>query len=125
MKLDRNKTADGHGKYALIPLRKVPDDFCFRVQAAKTTMFPESYVPPLPYDLIEFGLTPETGFFVLKYRDKFAGPTLRAYAKEVEEEAQRSRRDNPDLADSLMEYYHEIIHQAEIAEGLSDKKIPT
>ena len=60
MKLDRNVNPDGRGKYALINLRT---------------------------NKVEWGGEGGQQFFVLKYKDKFAAPALRAYAKAVMAEA--------------------------------------
>ncbi len=58
MKLDRNVNADGRGKYALINWRR---------------------------STIEFGNTDEDEFFVIKLKDRFAAPALKAYAESVEQ----------------------------------------
>lgn len=60
MKLDRNKNPDGRGKYALINLRK---------------------------STVEWGDTANDDFFVIKLKDRFAAPALRAYAEAVETRA--------------------------------------
>lgn len=54
MKLDRNINPDGKGKYALLNLRT---------------------------NKIEWGVTPDEEFFVIKLKDKYAAPALDAYAK--------------------------------------------
>ncbi len=53
MKLDRNINPDGRGKYALIKLREL---------------------------YIDHGDTPDTEFFVIRLKDKYAEAALRAYA---------------------------------------------
>lgn len=64
MKLDRNVNQDGRGKYALINLRT---------------------------NKVEWGGEGGAQFFVLKYRDKFAAPALRAYVAAARAEAERLR----------------------------------
>lgn len=60
MRLLRNVTADGKGKYAIINWRK---------------------------NTVEFGLpNTEEEFFVIKLKDRFALPALLAYAKAVRED---------------------------------------
>lgn len=78
MKLDRNTNADGQGKYALIKLRvgqpmdasEIGPDVCCVPKAA-----------------IDFGDTPETEFFVIRYKDRFAARALHAYADAVKDYA--------------------------------------
>lgn len=70
MKLDRNITKPRRGKYALIKLREdqpVPDpnsDFHSILRTAA----------------IDYGDTPETDFFVIRLKDKYAFRALAAYA---------------------------------------------
>lgn len=75
MKLDRNSNPDGRGKYALIKLR----DTDAPLEMVKRAVTPDR-LAPLPVDL---GDTPETEFFVIRLKDKYAAPALHAYADAV------------------------------------------
>lgn len=96
MRLDRNTNADGTGKYALINLRT--DKVCWGG---------------------------DDQFFVIKYKDKFAGRALREYARAVEDESNELRRSGKaEEADSLLEFATEMYHEATIADAWPEKKIP-
>ena len=73
MKLDRNVAGNkGRGKYALLLLRKLPDN---RVDIAKAIELLESE------GIIDWGDRQTPGeFFVIRLRDRFAGAALNAYA---------------------------------------------
>lgn len=111
MRLDRNLNPDGKGKYAIINLRT---------------------------NRVEWG-GPNAQFFVIKYKDKFAVPALKAYAQAVLNEAlEMGKKSNAkfqtlsgqgkmhlaleesrklrDEASSLQEYGSEIMREAESAE---------
>lgn len=95
MRLDRNVNTDGRGKYALIKLRSTGElTPALMEDGAKFVIDP---------DHVDFGDTPETDFFTIRLKDKFAGPALRAYAEAAME-------DDP-------EYAMEIIALAEKAEA--------
>lgn len=106
MKLDRNINNDGRGKYALLKLR-VFEEF------AKGGEIQE-----LPYDIrqaldvlerakiLDWGDTPDTEFFVIRLKDRYAQSALKAYAEdaaiddveyaaEIERMVQRSGPDHP------------------------------
>lgn len=68
MKLDRNINPDGTGKYALILQRKAP-----LIGVTKTGVM-------IKHEAIDYGDTPETEFFVIRLKDKYASSALRAYA---------------------------------------------
>lgn len=85
MKLDRNINSDGRGKYALLNWRT---------------------------SKIEFGNTPNTEFFVIKLKDRFAAPALRAYAESVEKFANEIGGHE---GIELQEYAGEIFALAETA----------
>lgn len=70
MPLDRNLTPNGHGKYALIKLRGAPPAFERDAQGRLC----------IPEELIDFGSTPETEFFVMRLRDEFVPEALERYA---------------------------------------------
>ncbi len=74
MQLDRNLNPTGKGKYALIKLR---------VAEPKVRIVPNPIEPimaEVESRAIDFGDTPETEFFVIRLKDKYAYPALRAYA---------------------------------------------
>jgi hypothetical protein len=72
MKLDRNINPDGRGKYALLKLRNIKLSLdAIQVQAEKS----------FGRDALDLGTYPVTEFFVIKLKDKYAGPALRAYAE--------------------------------------------
>jgi len=99
MKLDRNINADGKGKYALIKLRTA----LIRVAANPGLMeFSRADV--------DFGDTPETDFFVIRLKDKYAGAALHAYAEAAK-------------ADDL-EYATEIDALAQAADRRMPKHMP-
>lgn len=107
MKLDRNANPDGRGKYALINLRT---------------------------NTVEWGEEP---FFVIKYKDVFAAPALRAYAHAIREHINAlidrlSDTNNVDLrpgmkaeVESLREYAREIEAEATKAATHPAAQIPT
>jgi hypothetical protein len=74
MKLDRNTNPDGRGKYALIKLRGLSEIGYQRLAANPTDTV------PVPNNLVDFGTTPDTEFFVIRLKDKNAANALMAYA---------------------------------------------
>ena len=100
VKLDRNSNADGRGKYALIKLREVPNLKKLHVEFLGKGVI---CVPPAH---IDFGDTPETEFFVIRLKDKFAPAALRAYSEAVSEFAFKAR--NEKGVEGLLEYATEI-----------------
>jgi len=72
MKLDRNINPDGRGKYALIKLRRQGKGFPLSCQKAAQLL--------KKHKLVDFGNTPNTEFFVIRLKDKFAAVALEAYA---------------------------------------------
>lgn len=118
MKLDRNLNPDGRGKYALLKLRRQEKPISLEATTAATTLKDAG--------LLHFGNeAPGEQFFVMKYKDRFTAPALRAYAVAVMQHAQ-----NPILTPdekqrrSLIEYAEEITREAEEAERLGEK-LPT
>lgn len=85
MKLDRNVSADGRGKYGLVNNRRLEHyakrDDAEAVEIMKAVRLLQNF------DLIEWGL-PETEneFFVIKLRDRYAGGALMAYASYARED---------------------------------------
>ena len=89
MKLDRNIHADGRGKYALIPLRKLRsgDTFSGNVEQAIETLRRAG--------LIDWGIVgTESEFFVIRLKDRYAAPSLFAYAN-------AAAADDPEWADEV------------------------
>lgn len=86
MKLDRNSTDPKRGKYALIKLRvakPVPLDQHGIHHSVET-------------EAIDYGSTPETDFFVIRLKDKYAAPALAAYAW-------AALRDDPEYAKEVLD----------------------
>lgn len=113
MKLDRNTNKYGRGKYALIKLR-TPGVF----RRATNPNFTE-----VEDAAIDFGTTPDTDFFVMRFKDKFAGPALRGYASAITAFIGSLDMDNPARVE-LTEYHHEIIALAEKATAHPSQRIP-
>lgn len=105
MKLDRNINPCGRGKYALINLRT---------------------------NQVQWG--GDDQFFVIKYKDQFAGPALAAYAKAVEakgiefEKLAKSKHPRKHFyakaAREMFEYADQIFQEAKLALNWPVKKIP-
>jgi hypothetical protein len=111
MKLDRNANPDGRGKYALVKLRQL-------THAPKEARQAVDMLHGL--GLIHYGDEAEgEQFFVMKYKDKFTGPALSAYASAVLVESVKPVVFDPELA----EYYHEICRESERAKFYG-KRIP-
>lgn len=86
MKMDRNLPGNlGLGKYALIKLRPFAAMYdandnmagwrIARVRAALATL--------LEFGMLDYGDKPETEFFVMRVKDKYAGKALEAYGMAV------------------------------------------
>lgn len=80
MKLDRNLNADGRGKYGLILNRRLMDGKKkwspgFARQVANAIEVLESA------GIIDWGATPDTEFFVMRLRDRFASNALISYSQ--------------------------------------------
>lgn len=100
MKLDRNTNRGGHGKYALVNMRKIVpliekeemERVDFHSKTAHEISESERDLAAFKR-LVERGIislgneTPGDQFFVVKYKDKFAHVALDAYAKAVYIEA--------------------------------------
>lgn len=72
MKLDRNINPDGRGKYALLNLRRTDLSLAeIRLKVGEV----------VGGQVLQFGNTSDTAFFVIKLKDKYAGPALHAYAE--------------------------------------------
>lgn len=100
MRLDRNITKPKRGKYALIKLR----------ESAVITM-DNGEKTCVPSFAVDYGNTPDTDFFVIRLKDKYASSTLNAYAKAADE-------------DGEPEYANEVRELARLAENSPCKKRP-
>ena len=128
MKLDRNKGRGDRGKYAIIKLRSVPDISPDAVKVTGATFHPE---------VIDFGDTPDTEFFVIRLKAKFAGPALVAYAEAIHRECRRLEIEEHDCSSvaaaseyrakrrDLEQYRDQIVTLAAKAEGHPQKRIPS
>ncbi len=97
MRLDRNKNPDGRGKYAIINLRT---------------------------DTIQWR-GGKDDFFVLKLKDRFAGPALQAYADAVENYVKEYCEPcKPSESAGWLEYAADVRALAEQAENHPSKKTP-
>jgi hypothetical protein len=103
MKLDRSITTPRRGKYALIKLRV--DQPVFHSEST-----PDHRDMRINPKAVDFGDTPDTDFFVIRLKDKYAEAALRAYAKAIGD-------DDP-------EYAYEIVKLARIAADHPGKKMP-
>lgn len=103
MKLDRTINGDGRGKYAILKLRRqskpISDDLMECANKLRAA------------GLLEFNDNPETDFFVIKLKDKYAAPALGAYAA-------AALSDDP-------EYAAEIFNLARTAATHPSQKRPT
>lgn len=92
MKLDRNLTGNaGRGKYALLKLR-VFDDLTEPAVERAEAAFDEL----LKLGILDFGMTPETEFFVMRIKDKYAASGLYGYAN-------AAHIDDPEYAEEIEE----------------------
>lgn len=103
MKLDRNINPDGKGKYALLKQRELSHSQSVHVSDA-VDMLSEC-------GIIDYGGTPETDFFVIRLKDKYAAPALEAYA-------------NAALLDDQDEYAKEIFVLAHKARTYPSPRMP-
>lgn len=79
MKLDRNMNADGRGKYGLLLTRKL--DAAKDVHSPQGLMEIEHAIKVLETaGILDWGDKPETEFFLIRLKDKYAGGALHTYA---------------------------------------------
>lgn len=79
MKLDRNISGDGRGKYGLIKNRRV-----YEIMAAGGGLSDEVQKALQILEgagVVDWGTTQETEFFALRLKDEHAVPALAAYAR--------------------------------------------
>lgn len=104
MQLDRNQNSDGTGKYALVKLRNV------KISRIGEEDVKRALETLRLYDCLDYGDTPNTDFFVIRIKDKYAGPALRAYAQAA--------------IDDDHEYAAEMFELAVAAENHPSKRMP-
>jgi hypothetical protein len=71
MRLDQNVNPNKLGKYALIKLRETGENILCSPDRKEAT---------IPVSAIDFGNAPDSDFFVIRLKDKYAAPALKAYA---------------------------------------------
>lgn len=103
MKLDRNTNPDGTGKYALIKLR-TKDTAHINAQHKEGAFV-------IPVEAVDFGSTPDTDFFVIRLKDKYAANALMAYAMSC-------KADDP-------EFSSEVLALENKAAAMQNKQKPT
>lgn len=106
MKLDRHLNADGQGKYALIK-RRVMRELTPRIRQAANNALELL----CECGMVDYGDSPHTDFFVIRIKDKYAGPALQAYA-------------NAAMLDGQEEYADEIFGLVKLANSYPSPKIP-
>lgn len=117
MKLDRNKNPDGRGKYALIKLRLCPTPLAHSSCGD----------PVIPPQALDWGDKPDTEFFVLRLKDRFAFAALHAYAAAIQDHIDRefvAGKMTPKQADELTEYRREIQTLASKALEHPNRRLP-
>jgi hypothetical protein len=87
MKLDRNINPDGTGKYALVLMREF-----FKLSSAEK----QALYLLASAKVIDHGDTPNSEFFVIRLKDRYAAPALAAYALAASE-------DDPEYGSEIME----------------------
>lgn len=119
MKLDRNINADGVGKYALVQMRKLRE---LLVQPRPESLdLSNAWALLIQAGVIHFGDEgPGEQFFVMKYKDKFSGDALHAYAEAANEEAKREFLATG-TDDELAEYVTEMYREAACAKSLGNR----
>lgn len=132
MKLIRNQTEDGSCKYGLLLLEKM--DTTERQDVVECV--PDDHVTIAGEHILLGNESPGDQFFVLKYKDKFTAPALRAYGHAVIAEAESladhadTSWDNPHCEEAkaeraqareLLEYAAQIIEEANKAESIGCK----
>jgi len=100
MKLDRNVNDDKKGKYALILMRKL--DLSLEEYGRDYDRMFGFRSMEFPSEAIDFGEAGgDSEFFVVRLKDKYAAPALRAYAEAAES-------DDPEWATEV----HELANRA-------------
>lgn len=97
MKLDRNVNADGLGKYGLIKNRRLAELRVVNFGQLEDELSHAIHVLE-KHGVIDWGTTPETEFFVMRLKDKYAGGALQVYANAALEDDPEYARDVFELA---------------------------
>lgn len=117
MRLDRNVNSDRGGKYALLKLRnlkKFPNG-----QKKNQIKYAINVLDKA--GLIHWGDEgSDEQFFVMKYKDKFAAPALKAYTKAVCDAMHALKSDDPQFME-LFEYGADMMREAIVAEKLGTR----
>lgn len=121
MKLDRNINPNGRGKYALLKLRELGDLSRDEIVMALENL--EELSVAQCERAVDFGDTPDSEFFVIRLKDRFAGPAIMAYAEAVRDYALGALPIETQL--ELAEYASEVRGLAERAVSHSNKSTPT
>lgn len=117
MKLDRNTNRGGHGKYALVNMRKLLPILDASQGTAKDTSVIEAFMLLVREGIVTLGTeSPGDQFFVMKYKDKFTAPALHAYALQVMSEANKSTGNV-----ELCEFAEQMFIEAKNAEKLGTR----
>jgi hypothetical protein len=106
MKLDCNLNADGRGKYALIKLRVLA-----QMQEPVKSQVEQALLSLAQVGVLDPGASPDSEFFVIRLKDKYAAAALAAYSLQA-------YRDDP-------EYCREVFALAKRAAEYKEPKIPT
>lgn len=118
MKLDRNTNRSGHGKYALVNMRKL---IPIIDQSDGSRLIVHSDCVKAFYLLLENGFitlgneSPGDQFFVMKYKDQFTHHGLRGYADAVSAEAMTKANLKSGDPCGLNQYSAEIYREASAA----------
>jgi hypothetical protein len=95
MKLDRNISKNHVGKYALVCLRKVP--------VGQPVYSPDGTQVTIDLSAVDFGEKPDSEFFVIRLKDQYAAPALKAYAKAC-------AHDDPEFSKEVLQLAHKAQH---------------
>lgn len=106
MKLDRNRSPGSPGKYALIKVRKLVE---FNEPGTAGYMHHASIEAALAilerHGILDWCDTPETEVFVMRLKDKYAGPALYEYAQAASQDDIEYARDVMSLAKRSGSYH--------------------
>lgn len=83
MKLDRNINPDGRGKYALVLMRNLPANPDDKAQVLDAMRKLQSF------QMLDFGDTEDSEFFLIRLKDKYSAPALFAYADAADDDGQK------------------------------------
>jgi hypothetical protein len=123
MKLDRNTNRGGHGKYALVNMRKLIPLFEKEENGKLTTgelAILQCFRALVMENVISCGNeTPGDQFFVMKYKDKFTAQGLRGYATAIADELKDLTNKAERIA--LSEYCAQMFDECHAAEELGNR----